>query len=132
MPGMNGIYVGKELKQKNKNTIIFVITSYSQYLDEAMRFHVFRYLSKPLEKQRIFRNMKDALSLYNSSIIKVSIETKDSAFVVLSADIIFIEANNHKTIVHTTDGDYLSIHNINYWLEQLHMPCFFNLIEVLL
>ncbi len=125
MPGMNGIYVGKELKQKNKNTIIFVITSYSQYLDEAMRFHVFRYLSKPLEKQRIFRNMKDALSLYNSSIIKVSIETKDSAFVVLSADIIFIEANNHKTIVHTTDGDYLSIHNINYWLEQLHMPCFF-------
>ena len=97
-----------------------------------MRFHVFRYLSKPLEKQRIFRNMKDALSLYNSSIIKVSIETKDSAFVVLSADIIFIEANNHKTIVHTTDGDYLSIHNINYWLEQLHMPCFFNLIEVLL
>lgn len=125
MPGMNGIYVGNELKRENKKTIIFVITSYSQYLDEAMRFHVFRYLSKPLEKQRIFRNMKDALSLYNSSIIKVSIETKDSAFVVLSTDIIFIEANNHKTIVHTTNGDYLSIHNINHWLGQLHMPCFF-------
>ena len=81
MPGMNGIYVGNELKQKNKNTIIFVITSYSQYLDEAMRFHVFRYLSKPLEKQRIFRNMKDALALYNSSIIKISIETKDGIFI---------------------------------------------------
>lgn len=53
MPGMNGIYIGNELKQKNKNTIIFVVTSYSQYLDEAMRFNVFRYLSKPLDKQRI-------------------------------------------------------------------------------
>ena len=125
MPGMNGIYVGNELKQKNKNTIIFVITSYSQYLDEAMRFHVFRYLSKPLEKQRIFRNMKDALALYNSSIIKISIETKDGIFIVLSTDILFIEANNHKTIVHTVTDDYMCIHNINYWLDQLHMPCFF-------
>lgn len=125
MPGMNGIYVGNELKRNNKNTIIFVITSYSQYLDEAMRFHVFRYLSKPLDQQRIFRNMKDALALYNSSIIKISVETKDGSFVVLSTDIIFIEANNHKTIVHTSEADYLCIHNINYWLDQLRMPCFF-------
>ncbi len=76
MPGMNGIYIGNELKRQNNNAIIFVVTSYSQYLDEAMRFHVFRYLSKPLDKQRIFRNMKDALALYNNSIIKISIETK--------------------------------------------------------
>ena len=55
MPGMNGIYVGNELKKANKHVIIFVVTSYSEYLDEAMRFHVFRYLSKPLDKQRFFR-----------------------------------------------------------------------------
>ena len=125
MPGMNGIYIGNELKQKYKDVIIFVVTSYSQYLDEAMRFHVFRYLSKPLEKQRIFRNMKDALALYNASIIRISIETKDEVFVVLSSEILFIEAHNHKTIVHTTNRDYLSIHNINYWLKKLYMPCFF-------
>ena len=125
MPGMNGICAGNELKKQNENTIIFVITSYSQYLDDAMRFHVFRYLSKPLEEQRIFRNMKDALALYNSSIVKVSIETKDGIFVVLSNDIVFIEANNHKTIVHTVTDDHMCIRNINYWLEQLQMPCFF-------
>ena len=44
MPGMNGIYIGNVLKERNKNIIIFVVTSYSEYLDEAMRFHVFRYL----------------------------------------------------------------------------------------
>ena len=120
MPGMNGIYIGNELKQKNKNTIIFVVTSYSQYLDEAMRFHVFRYLSKPLDKQRLFRNLQDAITLYNTSITKVSIETKDGMFIVLSTDIFFIEAHNHKTIVHTSEGDYLSVHNINYWLNKLH------------
>ena len=32
MPGMNGIYIGNELKKANKNVIIFVVTSYSEYL----------------------------------------------------------------------------------------------------
>lgn len=50
MPGLDGIYVGNELKKKDKDIIIFIITSYSEYLDEAMRFHVFRYLSKPIDR----------------------------------------------------------------------------------
>ena len=125
LPEENGIDIGNKLKQKNKNTIIFIITSHYQYLDEAMRFHVFRYLTKPLEKQRIFKNMKDALSLYNSTITKISIETKDGIFIVLSSDILFIEADARRTIVHTVAADYISIHNINYWLNHLPMPCFF-------
>lgn len=61
MPGINGIYVGNELKRQNENIIIFVVTSYAQYLDDAMRFHVFRYLSKPLDVHQFFRNMKEAV-----------------------------------------------------------------------
>ena len=38
-----------ELKKKDKDIIIFIITSYSEYLDEAMRFNVFRYLSRPID-----------------------------------------------------------------------------------
>lgn len=37
MPGLDGIYVGNELKKKDKDIIIFIITSYSEYLDEAHR-----------------------------------------------------------------------------------------------
>ena len=95
MPGMNGIYVGNELKKANKNVIIFVVTSYSEYLDEAMRFHVFRYLTKPLDKHRIFRNMKDALEIYNTTIIKVPIETRDGVYVTSASDIIFVESHGH-------------------------------------
>ena len=48
MPGRNGINTGALLKERNPNTKIFIVTSYLDYLDDAMRFHVFRYLSKPL------------------------------------------------------------------------------------
>ena len=92
LPDVSGIYVGNELKKTNSNTIIFIVTSYSQYLDDAMRFHVFRYLSKPLDKQRIFRNMKDAINLYTSSVTKIPIETKTEVFTVLTSDIVCIEA----------------------------------------
>ena len=33
MPDMNGIYVGNELKKSNPAVIIFIVTSYSEYLD---------------------------------------------------------------------------------------------------
>lgn len=126
MPGISGIYVGNELKKQNSNTIIFIITSYSEYLDEAMRFHVFRYLSKPLDKQRIFRNMKDALELYNTSVIKIPIETKTGVTIVPATDIIFIEAHGHKVTVHTVKKDYVSIYSMKYWLTKLNNPCFFS------
>lgn len=125
MPGMNGIFAGNELKKQNKNTIIFVVTSYSEYLDEAMRFHVFRYLSKPLDKQRFFRNMKDAITCYNAITIKIPIETKDGLYTVPAAYIIAVEAQGRKVLVHTVKRDFISVHNMEYWLNLLPENSFF-------
>ena len=105
MPGMNGIYIGNELKERNKKIIIFVVTSYIEYLDEAMRFHVFRYLTKPIDKQRFYRNLKDALKIYSSSNVKVLIETKTGAHTILESDIICIEAVGKSVTIHTIDTD---------------------------
>ena len=125
MPGINGICVGNELKKANDRIIIFIVTSYSKYLDEAMRFHVFRYLSKPLEQQRFFRNMKDAVALYNAINIKVPIETKQGIHTLPASSIIMIEAQGRKVTVHTTLQDFESVHNMQYWLNMLPKNCFF-------
>lgn len=125
MPGINGIYVGNELKKKNENIIIFIVTSFSEYLDEAMRFHVFRYLSKPLDKQRFFRNMKDAVDLYNSMTIKIPIETKQGVHTLPASSVIAVEAQGRKVTVHTVSCDFESIHNMQYWVELLPKNRFF-------
>ena len=101
MPGMNGIYVGNELKKSNPAVIIFIVTSYSEYLDEAMRFHVFRYLSKPLEQQRFFRNMQDAVNLYHTSTLLIPVETKNGVHAISATDIIVVEATERKVMVYT-------------------------------
>ena len=125
MPGMNGIYVGNELKMRNENIIIFIVTSHSEYLDEAMRFHVFRYLSKPLDKQRFFRNMKDAVDLYNSMTVKIPIETKQGVHTLPASSIVAVEAQGRKITVHTVKGDFESIHTIKHWENLLPKNHFF-------
>ena len=125
MPGINGIYVGNELKRANDNIIIFVVTSYSQYLDDAMRFHVFRYLSKPLDIHRFFRNMKDAIDLYTTMAINLPIETKQGVHTLPASSVIAVEAQGRKVTVHTTLCDFESVHNMQYWLELLPKNLFF-------
>ena len=125
MPGINGIYVGNELKRANDNIIIFVVISYSQYLDDAMRFHVFRYLSKPLDIHRFFRNMKDAIDLYTTMAINLPIETKQGVHTLPASSVIAVEAQGRKVTVHTTLCDFESVHNMQYWLELLPKNLFF-------
>lgn len=125
MPGPDGIFVGNELKKRNKDMIIFIVTSYSEYLDDAMRFQVFRYLTKPLDKQRFFRNMQDAIDFYHSLTRNVAVETRDGVHTVPVASIIAVEAQGRKVVIHTDAGDFLSTHNMQYWLDVLPENCFF-------
>ena len=125
LPNKSGIYVGRELKKNHQNMIIFIITSYVEYLDDAMRFQVFRYLLKPLDKQRLFRNMKDAILLYNSTNIKVSIETKENVYTINVSDIIMVEAQGRTITVYTPDKHYVAVKNMTHWIHTLNMPCFF-------
>ncbi len=125
MNGIDGICVGSVLKKENPESIIFIITSYAEYLDEAMRFHVFRYLSKPLDKQRLFRNLKDAISIYMASTVKIAIETKEGIHAVLASKVILVEAQGRKVMIHTVGQDYQSVQNIRYWAETLCEKCFY-------
>ena len=126
MPGASGIQAGAKLKEKNPRIKIFIVTAYPDYLDEAMRFQVFRYLSKPIDKTRLFRNLKDAVYAYNIETSEFPIETSAGISVRRSEEIICVESTNRKTIIHTTDGDLISIKNMEYWREALSLPCFYS------
>ncbi len=125
MPGFDGIYVGNELKKQNESVIIFMVTSYIEYLDAAMKFHVFRYLSKPIDKQRLWHNLDDALALYSSYNQKIAIETKSGVTTVSTDDIICVTAKGRKVTIHTTTADYESNQTIQFWADNLPDCSFF-------
>lgn len=41
MPGLSGIHTGERLKKRNPRIKIFILTSYMDYLDEAMKMPPF-------------------------------------------------------------------------------------------
>lgn len=125
MSGLSGIHAGKELTKRNKHMIFFIITSFEDYLDEALRFHAFRYLSKPLDKNRLFRNLDDAIHLHITTSTKIAIETKDGIHTVLSSDIIMVEARFGNVIVYTPNEKYYTTTKINEWDARLPEVNFF-------
>lgn len=125
MPDMNGLYVGQELMKRNKDVIIIIVTSYDRYLDDAMDLRVFRYLSKPIDEERLFRSLLKALEAYSHITATLPVETKDGVYTVHTLHIIVIEAANHEVIIHTIDRDYHTAQNMRYWLNRLPSGMFF-------
>ena len=126
MPGRSGIYIGAKLKERNPRIKILILTAYPDYLDEAMRFQVFRYLSKPIDKNRLFRNLKDALYQYNMDSSEYAIETVNGIIVRRADEILGVETQGRKTKVYTKDGSWDSIQNMDHWRDVLTVPCFYS------
>lgn len=125
MRGLSGIHTGAKLKELYPKIKIFIVTSYPDYLDEAMRFHVFRYLSKPIEKKRLFRNMKDALYQLSVDTKKVSIETRERTVIRNAEDIVMVETVERRVSVVTTDETYETVNPAKDWEGLLKLNCFF-------
>ena len=53
MGGMNGVELGKRLKQFNPNINIIFVTGYDQYAIDAYSMHASGYLTKPVSVERI-------------------------------------------------------------------------------
>lgn len=125
MPGINGIHVGAKLKEANPDVRIFIVTAFPDYLDDAMRFQVFRYLSKPIDKNRLFRNLKDAVSQYNMESKTYAIETTEGIITLRTEEIVCVEAFQRQIILTSIDGSYRCTNNMDYWRKTLTLPCFF-------
>ena len=125
LPGLSEIYTGERLKKANPRIKIFILTSYMDYLDEAMKFHVFRYLSKPVDEKRLFRNMREALYQIEMETEPIPIETKAGVIIRQAEDIIYIETDRRKTNIITVDQVYETVHPMRDWESLLRIGCFF-------
>lgn len=126
MPGLSGIATGSYLKNHNPHILLFIVTSYPDYLDDAMRVQVFRYLSKPIDKSRLFRNLKDALRIYNTEKNPIPVETSAGIVTVPSNEIVCVEAIARKTFLYTSTRQYRTVQPLNSWRCLLKYPYFYS------
>lgn len=126
MPGKSGIHVGARLKELNPRIKIFIITSYPDYLDEAMRFQVFRYLSKPIDKTRLYRNLKDAMYQYSIDTKEFAINTRDGILTRTAEEIVCVESLTRKAAIYTVSETIITADSMEHWRTELTLPCFYS------
>lgn len=126
MPGQSGIHIASQLKLFHPRIKIFIVTSFPDYLDDAMRCQVFRYLSKPVDKHRLFRNLKDALYQYSIDTREYAIVTNSGVCTRRAEEIVCVEAVSRKTFIHTTEETLQSTETMEYWRKTLDLPCFYS------
>lgn len=130
MPPYSGIEVAEKLKETNPHIIIFIITSYNKYLDDAMDLNVFRYIQKPLDAHRLKTGLEKALKSIDNTVVNCYLKhgnSSKSLATVASKDIIYIETVGHSTKVVTVDGEYISDNKMDFWKEKLIASFFFRI-----
>ena len=125
MEPFNGIETARVLKNKNPKIIIFFITAYNSYLDDAMDINAFRYLSKPLDEERLFSGLKKAMDKISFEDKTFVVEDIVKNTIIKSSDIIMVEIVGKRTIIHTLSGTYQSKESITYWGDKLTAPIFY-------
>lgn len=108
MPGIDGIELSKRLYEINNGILIIIVTSFSKYLDDAMRIRVFRYLSKPLEKERFKRAFREALEEHGRQTRSFAAKCGNTAVLINTCEVLFLENIKHGCIIHTKSGDFKS------------------------
>lgn len=106
MPDIDGISVAKELKNRNQKVVIFFVTAFDEYQDEAMDLHAFRFFDKPLNIERLYSGLNRAIEYLNEAYIDVYIENKNRHIKVSVDDIKYIKRENRKNTVVTNNEIY--------------------------
>lgn len=125
MPGISGLRLAEMLKDVNPDVLIMIVTSFTRYLDSAMRIKVFRYLSKPIDRERFSRNLFDAVKEHKMLSKTITVATKESVHMIKTKDILFIQGTKNGSIIVTKQEELQTAHKIAVWLEKINQPnCF--------
>lgn len=106
MPETDGITLAKELKNRNGKVILFFVTNFDEYQDEAMDLHIFRFFEKPFDVQRLYTSLDKAMEYLDKSYIDVYLENGSRHIKVPVDDIKYIKRENRKNTVFTCNGNY--------------------------
>ncbi len=106
MPGVDGITLGRELKKRNKRVIVFIVTAFSKYLDDAMDLQVFRYFYKPFDEKRLYASLDKAMEFLDESYVDIVVKDGKEPRRISVDDILYVNRENRKTTVFTVNGEY--------------------------
>lgn len=104
MPDMDGIRLGKAIREKNSEAFIIFLTSSKEYALESYSVKAFSYLIKPAVKEDVTAELADCFSRISKPPERFVLKCADGTISVSAEDIVYIEYYNHRMIYRLAGG----------------------------
>ena len=109
MKGIDGIETARQIRRRDRQVKIIYLTSYREYVSQAFSVHAFGYLLKPVRRQEIYRQIREATEFFSqedeSPVIRLA--TSQGQVRMAVKDLVYFEYIDRKIHMHTVQGKYV-------------------------
>lgn len=125
MNELDGISLAKILKERNNKIVIFFVTSFNDYQDDAMDLRAFRFFEKPYNADRLYSGLEKAMEYIDESYVDFYTYTNNDQKKMLVDDVIYVERGNRQVTLVTTQGNFTTKESFDEWCEILQNSFFY-------
>ena len=127
MPAVDGITLAKKIRSKSENVFIVFLTSHIEYALEGYEVNALRYLTKPVDTDKLREVLKYVLDKQGSNSHQIIIKEDGEDILIDINDVIYMESMNQNVRIVTSRGEHIIRYNISDFEEELKNDGFFRI-----
>lgn len=98
MDDLNGIDVVKNIRENDPDLLVVFLTTSKEHIFEAASLHIFDYIQKPYQQDRIYHILKELEKYIPHFHNSIEFDCGKQHVCLLLSDIMYIYANNNFTV----------------------------------
>lgn len=126
MPALDGITLAKKIRARSENVFIVFLTSHIEYALEGYEVNALRYLTKPVDIEKLKEVIRYVQEKQGSSR-QIIIKEDGEEILIDINDVIYMESMNQNVRIVTAKGEHVIRYNIGDFEEQLKNDGFFRI-----
>ena len=126
MPAVDGITLAKKIRARSENVFIVFLTSHIEYALEGYEVNALRYLTKPVDIEKLKEVIRYVQEKQGSSR-QIIIKEDGEEILIDINDVIYMESMNQNVRIVTAKGEHVIRYNIGDFEEQLKNDGFFRI-----
>ncbi|OIJ14503.1 hypothetical protein BKP35_06390 [Anaerobacillus arseniciselenatis] len=125
MPGMTGVEAIKALREEIPETEIVFISSFNEFIKQAVKLYAFDFIEKPLCTTRLLETLDRIKKRILTDDKLIEFKFDRSIHLVKASDLFYVEAYKKKTIVVSDKGEIESTYSLKKVEDLLEEDYFF-------